>query len=289
MSILLDVLVGVIIAVTSFIGYKRGFVRYIVRMLGTVACVIVALIVSDMAAGPVYTNIAAPRIESAILGKFESFDITDAVRGALKQTGVNVQLDDKQLKKALSDPGSIPSAFERAALSAGGSEKQAAELKQQAESFFDKDLGETLAKAAGIEDHKSVGERLKLTTGKAYDLVRAFATGDDNSKGVHYLVYNILDTVLTTIIRYILFALIFIILEIIVAVVFRLAGVLDHLPAISGANKTLGLAAGFLKGVLYVGLIAAICAAIAKSDEIIDPKVFEDSHLFGLFFGLFYK
>ena len=287
MSIVLDVMVLVIVAVTSFIGYKRGFVRYIVRMLGTIACVVVALVVSDIAAGPVYTDIVAPRMENALVGKFDGFDITSEVRSALNKMGANIQLDDKQLKKALTDQGSLPAAFERAVLSSGGTQKQADDLRKKTESFFDKDLGQTLAEAAGLNDPQAVGERLNLSAGKAYDLVRSFAT--DNKQGIHYLVYNILDTIMTTVIRYVLFAIIFIVLEIIVAIVFRLAGVLDHLPAISGANKSLGLAAGMLKGVLYVLLIAAICAAIVKSDEIMDPKVFEDSHIFKLFFGFFYN
>lgn len=289
MSVLLDVLVFAVIAVTSFIGYKRGFVRYVIRMLGTVACVVVALIVSDMAAGPAYNNIVAPRLESSLLGRFENFSITDSVRGALKDMGVDVKLDDKQLRKALSDPGSIPSALERTLKSSGGSDKQAAELKEKTESFFDEGFGSTVAKAAGVEDHESLGKRLELSAGKVYDLVRAFASGDGNKAGVHYLVYNILDTVMTTVIRYVIFILLFIILEIIVSIVFRVAGVLDHLPMISGANKWLGLAAGFLKGVLYIVLLAAIFSAIVKSDTIIDPAVFEDSKVFSIFFGFFYK
>ena len=289
MSILLDVLVFVIIAVTAFIGYRRGFIRYVIRMLGTVACVVVALVISDMAAGPAYNNIVAPKMEKSLLGKFDDFSITDAVRGALRDMGVNVQLDDKQLKKALSDPGSIPAALERTVKSAGVSDKQAAELKEKSESFFDKGFGSILAKEAEVKDHETIGERLSLSAGKAYDLVRAFASDNGNEKGVHYLVYNIIDGVMTTVIRYVIFILLFILLEIVVSVVFRLAGVLDHLPVISGANKWLGLIAGIVKGLLYVLLLAAIFSAIVKSDTVIDPQVFEDSKVFSLFFGLFYK
>ena len=289
MSIVLDVLVFVIIAVTAFIGYRRGFVRYIVRMLRTAACVVVALVVSDMAAGPVYSNIVAPRLESTLLGRFGNFSITDSVRGALRDMGVSVPLDDKQLKKALSDPGSIPAALERTVRSSGASDKQAEELKAKTESFFDEGFGGVLAKAAGVEDHESVGRRLEISAGKAYDLVRAFASEDGNEKGVHYLVYNIMDSLMTTVIRFIIFVVLFILLEIIVSVIFRLAGVLDHLPVISGANRGLGLAAGVVKGVLYVVLLAAIFSAVVKSDTVIDPQGFEDSKEFSIFFGFFYK
>ncbi len=289
MSIALDITVLIVISLTAFFGYKRGFVRSVLRLLGTIACVVVALIVSDMAAGPAYRNILAPRVESALLGKLENFDITAEVRSALNEMGANITLDDKQLKKVLSDSGSLPSAFERAILSSGGNEIMAAQVKEQSEDFFTNGFSTALAKRAGIKDYESLGERVQLSLGKVYDLVRAFATGEDNKAGVHYLVYNILDNLLTTIIRYALFVVILIVLEIIVSIVFKVAGVLDHLPAISGANKTLGLIFGIIKGVLFVGLFAAIMAAIVKSDSIMDSQVFDDTIIFKAFFNFFYK
>lgn len=288
MSIALDIMVFVIIGVTAFIGYKLGFVRYAIKLLGTIACVVVALIVSDMLAPPVFNNIVAPKVESAVLGKLGSFDITSEVKSVLGDLGMGVSLDDKQIRKALSDPGSLPSAFERAALNSGAPQDKAEELKKKAESYFDQDLGTTIAQYAGFDDYEAVGERMQLTSGKAYDLVRAFAKDDGNASGVHYLVYNVFDGVLTSVIRYVIFTVILIILEIAMAVIFRVAGVLDHLPALSGANKTLGLMAGILKGVLYVCLIAGICAAVVKSDSIMDPQTFDDSVIFGFFFRVFY-
>ena len=63
MSIALDVMVFAIVIVTSIIGYMTGFMRYIIKLLGKVACVLAAMIISDMAAPPVYNNIIAPRVE----------------------------------------------------------------------------------------------------------------------------------------------------------------------------------------------------------------------------------
>lgn len=289
MSVVLDIMVLAVVALTAFIGYRRGFVRSVVKMLGTVACVIAALIISDILAGAVYSGIVAPRVENALVNEFGSFSITSEVKTALNKMGAEVTLDDKQLKKALSDSGSLPSAFERIALNSGSGEKKAADLREKTEDYFGGGgFVKDIAEAAGMDDPQAVSERVQLSAGKAYDLVRAFATGEDNRAGVHYLVYNVIDGLLTSIIRYILFAVILIILEIIMAVILRVAGVLDHLPAISGANKTLGLMLGILKGVLYVLLVAGICAAIVKTDQIMDPQTFDDSHIFGIFFRIFY-
>ena len=128
-----------------------------------------------------------------------------------------------------------------------------------------------------------------MSSGKVYDLVRAFASGEDNTSGVKYLVNNVIDGMMTTLIRFILFAIIFIICEAIVAVVFIVAGVLDHLPMVDGINKTGGLILGILKGVLYIFLLAAICSAFVKSGSYVTADEVEETIVFKYFFSVFYK
>lgn len=289
MSTALDLMIPAIMVITAFVGYRKGFVRYAVKLIGTVACIIIALIASGILAPPIYESVVSPRLESALNKQLEGFDITSAVRKGMVDSGTDVKLDDKQLRKALSDRGSLPAAFERAAKEAGSSDKDAAEIRSSAERFFSEDLGARLAKEAGFEDHEEVGKRLDMSIGKAYDLVRAFASGEDNSAGVKYLVTNVIDGMMTTLIRFCLFAVIFILCEAILAVIFAVAGVLDHLPMVSGINKTGGLILGLLKGVLYVFVIAAIYAAFVKNGSFLSRDAADQTIVFRYFFKVFYK
>lgn len=282
-------MIPAIMTVTAIIGYKRGFVRYAIKLIGTIACIIVALIVSDVLAAPIYDGIVAPKLEESLSKQFEGFDISKVIRKGISDEGSSVTLDDKQFRKALSDQGSLPAAFERAAKDAGNTAEQAAALKDSADRYFKNGFGSQLAETAGFDDSEEVGKRLDMSSGKVYDLVRAFATGDDNSAGVKYLVRNVIDSMMTTLIRFILFAVIFIICEAIVAIVFAVAGILDHLPMVAGINKTGGLILGLLKGVLYVFLIAAVMSACAKSGSLIDTDAVDKTIVFKYFFRVFYK
>lgn len=289
MALALDLLIPVIITVTAIVGYRRGFVRYLIKLIGTIACIVVALVVSDMLADPVYEHIVAPRLEKTLNKQFEGFDIGRVVRKGISDEGTEVTLSDKELRQVLSDGGSLPAAFERAAKQAGDSVEKAAEVKESADRFFKNGFGNQLAKTAGFDDDEEVGKRLDMSSGKVYDLVRAFASGEDNTSGVKYLVNNVIDGMMTTLIRFILFAIIFIICEAIIAVVFIVAGVLDHLPMVDGINKTGGLILGILKGVLYIFLLAAICSAFVKSGSYVTADEVEETIVFKYFFSVFYK
>lgn len=289
MALALDLLIPVIITVTAIVGYRRGFVRYLIKLIGTIACIVVALVVSDMLADPVYEHIVAPRLEKTMNKQFEGFDIGRVVRKGISDEGTEVTLSDKELRQVLSDGGSLPAAFERAAKQAGDSVEKAAEVKESADRFFKNGFGNQLAKTAGFDDDEEVGKRLDMSSGKVYDLVRAFASGEDNTSGVKYLVNHVIDGMMTTLIRFILFAIIFIICEAIIAVVFIVAGVLDHLPMVDGINKTGGLILGILKGVLYIFLLAAICSAFVKSGSYVTADEVEETIVFKYFFSVFYK
>ena len=142
---------------------------------------------------------------------------------------------------------------------------------------------------AGYNNYDKISETLEITSAKAYDAVRAFASGEDNKKGIEYIVYHIIDGPVTTLIRFALFVIFMILLEALLAVVFMIAGVLDHLPAVSGANRAGGLILGAAKGCLYILLAAWIAARIVASEGFVSSGLFENTFLFKYFFKIFFS
>lgn len=63
MAFALDIGVIFIFTVSAAIGYCRGFARYALKMLGTIVCVVLALISADLLSKPVYERFVEPRIE----------------------------------------------------------------------------------------------------------------------------------------------------------------------------------------------------------------------------------
>lgn len=54
MAYFFDGAVIMILIVTALTGYCKGFVRYVITMLGTVAAVLVAFLIANMSAENVY-------------------------------------------------------------------------------------------------------------------------------------------------------------------------------------------------------------------------------------------
>lgn len=289
MPYIYDAAVLLVIAVTAFIGWKRGFVRYVIKLVGTIACIIFALIVSDMASGPIYNNIVMPRLEKALTDEMQDYDMSADIRKSMEETGIKLDFTDAELKKILSDSGSLSAAFERNALAKGKSKEEAEKLRVQTEVFFEQDFGTAMLRSAGFDNAAELSDKLDINAAKAFDTVRAFCSKEGVKKGVEYLVRNVVDKMMTTLIRYVLFIVLFVLAEALLAVIFMLAGVFDHLPVLKGANKRLGLMLGIVKGVLYVILAAAILSALCESGAIADSGQFSDSHLLGIPFRFFYK
>ncbi|MBR1393655.1 MAG: CvpA family protein [Ruminococcus sp.] len=287
MSFVLDIAVVVVIALTAFNGFSKGFVRYVIKMLGTVTCLIAAFIISDMFSEPIYRDIFAPRLENALNREFEKFDIVSQVRTSMEDEGIVLEMDDKELSTVLQDGGSLASAFERSALGSGKSAQEAGQLKEQTEDFFKNKLASSLLRNAGYDDPEGLADKLDIPVAKVYDLVRAFAGDPSNQSGVKYIVTSVLDKMMISVIRYMLFIIVFVLAETLAAVIFMIAGVLDHLPAVSGANRVLGLLLGIVKGLLYVTVAALICRALSRSGAITNDSFITDSMLFGFFYTLF--
>ena len=288
MSYVLDLATVAVVVICAAIGFSRGFIRYLIKLLGTLTCVVLALVISDMAAPVVYESVVAPRLQKALEREFGDFDMTSELREALEERGTKVELSDDELRKALSESGSIPEALEKAALRSGKTKEKAAELRERSGEFFEKDFGSALFEQAGFENSEELAEKVDISPSDAYELVRAFMKGSDNSEGIEYIVRNVIDSMMTTLIRFALFIILFILLEALLAVVFMVAGVLDHLPGVSSANRAAGLVLGACKGCLYVLLAGWICARIVKSGSLVSVSVFEGTFLFRYAFRLFY-
>lgn len=287
MSFVLDIAAAAVIVLMAVMGFRKGFVRSVIKLLGTVVCLIAALIISDMASEPIYRDIVAPRLENALSREFEKFNIVSQVRTSMEQEGIVLDMDDRELQNVLRDGGSLSSAFERSAAGSGKSVQEAQKLGEDTEAFFKNRLAASMLKNAGYENSEELAAKLDIPVSKVYDLVRAFARDDTNESGVKYIVTSVLDRMMISVIRFVLFIIIFVLCEAIAAVVFMLAGVFDHLPVLSGTNKLLGLLLGIVKGLLIIAVAAAICKALSSSGAITNDDMFDDSMFFGIFYRFF--
>ncbi len=290
MAFALDIGVIFIFTVSAAIGYCRGFARYALKMLGTIVCVVLALISADLLSKPVYERFVEPRIEQKISEDLEKFSVEDTVRNYLEKNGCKTELSDDQLREALSDSGSIPQAVARAAENGGADSAQTKRIEEELDSFFENGFVQEVCRGLGIENPD---EAMEYSKGFVYDTVRALAS-ENKSEGAGYITETAAPLV-QTVVKYILFVIILIAAESVLAIIFAVAGIFDRIPAANGINRFLGLLAGMAKGALYLLLIGFICSVVIGLSEDypghfpLNTELINKTYIFRYIFYIFYK
>ena len=76
-----------ILIVTALTGYCKGFVRYVITMLGTVAAVLVAFLIANMSAENVYNKYFKTQLITSLENAAEQTDLSKLVSNELKTAG----------------------------------------------------------------------------------------------------------------------------------------------------------------------------------------------------------
>lgn len=87
-----------ILIVTALTGYCKGFVRYVITMLGTVATVLVAFLIANMSAENVYNKYFKTQLITSLENAAEQTDLSKLVSNELKNEGVDIDLSDEEIK-----------------------------------------------------------------------------------------------------------------------------------------------------------------------------------------------
>ena len=105
MSLFLDATVILVVALTAIAGFHKGFVKYVISMLGTVASVIVAFVASDFLTAPVYEKYVEKPLESAVQSVVESVDIVPVAKKGFENLGIKIS--ESEIQKILDKGGNL--------------------------------------------------------------------------------------------------------------------------------------------------------------------------------------
>lgn len=291
MALLLDFAVVMILILSAAVGWNKGFLRYIVSSVGTIAAIVIAFLLADVLAPTVYEKWFQPRVSDFIEEKIDAFDISGVVAKEIKDCGYDVKLSDKELDKALRSEGDISKKIAELAEKKGENASSAENLQKDMEEFFEKRFPDKFNMIFTGIDTKKLGEGVDYTKNQAYDVVRALADNDMN-KGASYIECNLVRPFVTVAVKIILTILLFIAVSIAVKILFSIAGILNHVPVANGFNRFLGILAGILKGGLYIIIIsfglALLIESAGDSFNNFNTKIINDTFIFKHLFYLFY-
>lgn len=294
MEIVFDAAVVLIIAVAAIVGYCRGFVKYIVLLLVTVASVFAGAAGAQYLTDPIYDKFVDKEISSAAEKVAESIDLKAIVQNYLTDAGyekISSKITDEDVK-TLFNGGDIADNAEALVIKKGGKKADAAKVKEKISSTVNNNISEKINKTADNKYFGKVTENLVVSNGQIINTARLLAQNEKKEAAV-YMNDKVFKPVVKTVLKVIVFFAVFILASLIIRLILRMLGILKNLPGSSAVNKIGGLVLGLAKGVLYVGLIAfAVCYAINSTNDSIsgfNAEMVENTRLFKYFFDFFYK
>ena len=277
MAYFFDGAVIMILIVTALTGYCKGFVRYVITMLGTVAAVLVAFLIANMSAENVYNKYFKTQLITSLENAAEQTDLSKLVSNELKNEGVDIDLSDEEIKNVLSGAGTLDTA-----------QQKGEELSEYIHSVMPQKLSEKLE---GNKLGKSLSKAVKFTAEQIDEAVKALSEG--GRTGAEYLEKNIFRPIALTFIRLCVFMTVYVLMEIVIRLILRLSGVFTRMAGLTAANRFAGMVLGLCKGGLYLVLIAFMVCTVINATENKLPKfnsaVFENTYLFSYFFDILYK
>ena len=280
-----DILVVVILAITAIIGYKKGFIKYILGTLGTVAVIVVAFLLTDTFADEVYESFVQPSVTEFIAEKIEKVSVAEVLKDDMAELGYDIEIPEDKLNEMLKSEGDISKEISKETES---KTDDANELEKELNIFFEKRFPSSLNSFFKELDFDSIGKKAEYNKDTSYDTVRALANGD-TELGAMYLEKSLVRPFAMAVVNIVLFIILYILLAIVLKIILTVTGVLDYIPVANGINKILGAAAGVLKGLLYIALITFIMGLIIETtgDSIIkiDREIIEKTILFKYIFN----
>lgn len=292
MALLLDAAVILIIIVTSVTGYLRGFIRYVICMLGTLAAVIISVFLSSALTDPVYDRYCRQPVSSAIEQALENVDVMSYVRQELDEQGAGGYLNDDELKRALSAGGDLSENISEMLSDKGADSETCLQIKEQFSDFFDSEMTDKVREQyqkSGLDE--AVGD-IEISAEQLRECVTMLCS-DDKAQAADYLEENAVKPVVCGLVRIALFIALFIAAELILKLILFISGVFTKLPELNAANRFAGLLLGAVKGILYTALIAfMLCVLVnATYDSLpqFNSEIADSTYIFKYFFDFFYK
>lgn len=292
MSIFLDAAVILIISLTSIAGFHKGFIKYIISLLGTVAAIIIAFAAADFLTDPVYEKYVKEPLTSAVETAADSIDVVSLARKGLNSAGIGDKVSDAEIQKLIDKGGSLADNIENLIVKKGDAVETAKKAKEKFSSYMNDGITDKLNEITKDERFSVITKRINISGEQLGKSAQLLAEGN-KKQACEYMTESIFAPAVKSVLKVLIFMVAFIIASILVRIILYLSGIFNKFPGLNAANRFGGLALGFVKGCLYIALIAFLMCIVVNSTsdsmEVINAKTADQTYLFKYFFDFFYK
>ena len=291
MSWVFDGAVILIFIVTALIGFHKGFIKYVIAMLGTLVSVIVALVGANYLAEPVYDRFIKQELIRSIQTATADLDVVQMISDELEKEGVNADISQEDIRNILEKGGDIAENVGDYLSENGFSQEKVSDITSKLDDYLHINMTDKL-NSYDLSGTSIISQKIKITEDSIDEAISALAS-DDNYERASYLERKIFAPPIIEVLKVFLFGLCFAVMTLLIKLIILISGVFKKMPVVSAANHFGGLALGLCKGALYVSLIAFLYCMVVNGTEnrmeIINSANAENSYLFKYFFDFFYK
>ena len=283
-----DIVIILIILISTLACALKGFVRTIFGVVGTIVAFVIAVVVGIAAHGAVYEAYFQEGTAEFSKSFVEQIDTGAMVEEMLKENGVEGDLDSEELNEAIARDGDMGENVEKYVKKKGVDTDK--DINKLVDDFVKSPnvSDETLDKfhidrAQFNEIMKESGEHLK-------EALKAAADKDKN-KAANYIEKHILAPIVKRLVRDGLIIVIFVVLKIIISIVVMATGVMKRFELVKKTDTLLGAALGFFSGVVTVVLYVYVLSLVVKFTgggfPPFDMDTINDTVILKFFYGFF--
>ena len=292
MALLLDGAVFIILAVTCIVGYVKGFVKYLIGMVSTLAAVIIALWMSSELAEPVYQRYMKEPINKSVTKAVEDIDPTRMVRQILDDNGLGEYVQPEDIRNAILSEGNVGDNISALLIEKGADGQLVNSVKEKTDLLFSNEIPETINKQLQLGGAYGMTGGVKVPENMIRDM-SVKLLDEDKSNAVGYICDDIIKPAAVAVAKAVVFMIAFVSVVLVLKLAVFISGIASGLPEISAANRFAGLLLGLIKGVILCALIAfMLCTVVnATHDQLgrFNTDIVEKTYVFKYFFDFFYK
>ncbi len=283
-----DVLFAAVFIVCIYMGFKRGFLKSAVLVVGYIIAVIGAFFIAKAVSPSIYDGFVKDSVTSAVQTGIEKTDISSVITKAVNSSDCGVTLEESDVKAVIDTANDAMSGVVDL-VKEMGSTVAYEDIKSAVSENIGKEFLSSITEYIPKETLDSILKNFESETEKINQTVELYVSGDIQS-AAQAVEETVVRPIAMMLIELIIWLLAFVIIKLIVRLIAQLFGAVNAIPIAGQLNALLG---GFL-GAAQCLLIVFIAASVIKilitltSGElmVINAETIADTKIFRLIYNL---
>lgn len=285
-SLIFDVSAILIVLIFLIINAKRGFAKTFISVIGYILAIILAGVISDTSAEPIYDSVLKAQNIKNIEEVLSDCDVSSAIRSDIKKQTYGINISDDKLKNIISSSENIYKAIND---DGGSGILSQNDIDTLIADSIDNELGEPLRTMFPSTTVDYMINYMKSNTDRLYRTASILLQGDKST--AEYIEENFIRPVLIYILKMAIFFIVFFIVMFIVKLVSKtLENNNSSINIIGTTDRILGAILGLVEGCILLIIISVVLKLIIFSNvntsEVLNDSIIQNTKIFKYIYNI---